>query len=675
MAAFNASAVGVGAARKKYEGLLQKFLKKAFEDYKRNAFMEADVKCSNTIHSMEKRLRAACNASDAKIDNVAKVLDALLSDYDKSIQGPGKWQKLAVFLQQSFEGPVLDLFKRVIDKVESEKSSLALQRRLHEDKLTLLTKQLEACEGEKSEYMKRYEDAINDKKKLTDEYMNRITDLQANRRSVDERYSNLLKTLDSTKHESAEWKRKYEQVLSRQKAEEDQASSEIASLKSRSSAAEARLAAAREQAQSAQEEAEEWKRKYDVAVREAKSALEKAAIVQERTNKQTQLREDVLREEFSGTLAEKDEEIKEKTAKIEHAEMCLTTLKLELKAAESKIRSYDTEISSLRNEIKDLNDRLKTENAKAQSYEREALVYQQEKSHLEQRYQSEFKRFEEVQQRCKTAEKESARATEMADRARAEAGMAQKEKSEMQRLAMERLAQVERAERKIETLGREKDNLAGELQRATDSEKDALTRVAQLEEKVQQREKDLGALLDKDKTHRRNNAQILEQLLETEREARTQANNRAEALSLQLQSAQAKIDSLHQELTKFRLNETLDSKLKTTSVSKRLRVENDIDVDSVQDMDASPRILRGTKRARSTTSPKYTQPEDGGSTFEGAEDNLSQQANEEDYKRFTVQKLKQELTKHNYGDQLLRLKNPTKKDIVALYEKCILQKS
>ncbi|XP_045823511.1 guanylate-binding protein 4 [Trifolium pratense] len=678
MAAFNASAVGVGAARKKYEGLLQKFLKKAFEDYKRNAFMEADVKCSNTIHSMEKRLRAACNAcnaSDAKIDNVAKVLDALLSDYDKSIQGPGKWQKLAVFLQQSFEGPVLDLFKRVIDKVESEKSSLALQRRLHEDKLTLLTKQLEACEGEKSEYMKRYEDAINDKKKLTDEYMNRITDLQANRRSVDERYSNLLKTLDSTKHESAEWKRKYEQVLSRQKAEEDQASSEIASLKSRSSAAEARLAAAREQAQSAQEEAEEWKRKYDVAVREAKSALEKAAIVQERTNKQTQLREDVLREEFSGTLAEKDEEIKEKTAKIEHAEMCLTTLKLELKAAESKIRSYDTEISSLRNEIKDLNDRLKTENAKAQSYEREALVYQQEKSHLEQRYQSEFKRFEEVQQRCKTAEKESARATEMADRARAEAGMAQKEKSEMQRLAMERLAQVERAERKIETLGREKDNLAGELQRATDSEKDALTRVAQLEEKVQQREKDLGALLDKDKTHRRNNAQILEQLLETEREARTQANNRAEALSLQLQSAQAKIDSLHQELTKFRLNETLDSKLKTTSVSKRLRVENDIDVDSVQDMDASPRILRGTKRARSTTSPKYMQPEDGGSTFEGAEDNLSQQANEEDYKRFTVQKLKQELTKHNYGDQLLRLKNPTKKDVVALYEKCILQKS
>ncbi|KEH30967.1 guanylate-binding family protein [Medicago truncatula] len=672
MSAFNASAVGVGAARKKYEGQLQKFLKKAFEDYKRNAFMEADIQCSNAIHSMEKRLRAACNASDARVDNVAKVLDALLSEYEKSIQGPGKWKKLAVFLQQSFEGPVLDLFKRVIDKVESEKSSLALQRRLNEDKMTLLTKRLEASEGEKSEYINRYEDAINDKKKLTDEYMNRITELQANRRSLDERYSSLLKTLDSSKQESMDWKRKYEHVLSRQKAEEGQTSSEIAALKSRSSAAEARLAAAREQAQSAQEEADEWKRKYDVAVREAKSALEKAAIVQERTNKQTQLREDVLREEFSGTLAEKDEEIKEKTAKIEHAEMCLTTLKLELKAAESKIRSYDTEISSLRNEIKDLTDRMKSENAKAQSYEREAIVYQQEKNHLEQKYQSEFKRFEEVQERCKTAEKEAARATEVADRARAEAGMAQKEKSEMQRLAMERLAQIERAERRIETLGREKDNLEGELQRATDSEKDARLTVAKLEEKVQQREKDLEALLDKDKTHRRNNAQILEQLLETEREAHTQANNRAETLSLQLQSAQAKIDSLHQELTKFRMNETLDSKLKTTSDGKRLRAEND--TDSVQDMDASPRILRGAKRARSTTSPKYTQPEDGGSIYEGAEDNLSQQANEEDHTKFTIPKLKRELTKHNFGDQLLQLKNPMKKDLVALYEKCILQR-
>ncbi|XP_057749590.1 uncharacterized protein LOC130968376 [Arachis stenosperma] len=672
MAAFNANAVGVGSARKKYEGLLQKFFKKAFEDYKRNAFMEADIQCSNAIQSMEKRLRAACNASGATIDNVAKVLDALFSEYEKTVQGPAKWQKLSVFLQQSFEGPVLDLVKRLTDKVESEKNSVALQCRMIEDKMALLNKRLEAVENEKSEYIRRYEDAMNDKKKLTDEYMNRITDLQANRRSQEERYSSLLKSLESAKQESVEWKRKCEQAILKQKAEEDQASSEIAALKSRSSAAEARLAAAKEQAQSAQEEAEEWKRKCDSAMRDAKNALEKAAIAQERTNKQTQLREDALREEFSDTLAEKEDEIKQKTAKIEHAEKCLTTLKLELKAAESKIRSYEGEISSLRTEINELTENLKTENAKAQSYERDAIVYQQEKEHLQEKYHSEFKRFEELQERCKTAEKEAARATEVADKARSEAGMAQKEKSEMQRLAMERLAHIERAERKIEGLEREKDNLQNELQRIKDSEKDALSTVAKLEEKVQQREKDLEMLLDKDKTHRRNNAQILEQLLETERQAHTQANDRAEALSLQLQSAQAKIDSLHLELTKYRLNESaFDGKMKAPSHGKRMRVDDEFGVDSVQDMDASPQTVRGNKRSKNT----YTQPEDGGSIFEGSEENYSQHTNQEDYKKLTVAQLKQELTKHNYGDQLLKLTKPNRKDILALYEKCILQKS
>lgn len=31
-----------------------------------------------------------------------QVLDALLCEYEKSVQAPGKWQKLSVFLQQRF---------------------------------------------------------------------------------------------------------------------------------------------------------------------------------------------------------------------------------------------------------------------------------------------------------------------------------------------------------------------------------------------------------------------------------------------------------------------------------------------------------------------------------------------------------------------------------------------
>ena len=182
---------------------------------------------------------------------------------------------------------------------------MSLKCRSMEDKMNMLTKQLEANETYKAEYLKRYEDAINEKKKLSDEHMSHVTNLQSKCSSLEERCSSILKTLESTRQESAEWKRKYEHILSKQKAEEEQASAERAAWKSRTSAAEARLAATREQIQSVQEEAEEWKRKYDIAVREAKAALEKAAVVQERSNKNMQAREDALRAEFASSLAKK----------------------------------------------------------------------------------------------------------------------------------------------------------------------------------------------------------------------------------------------------------------------------------------------------------------------------------------------------------------------------------
>lgn len=43
------------------------------QDYKKNAYMEAEVRCSNAIQTMERKLRAACHANDSNIDNVVKV--------------------------------------------------------------------------------------------------------------------------------------------------------------------------------------------------------------------------------------------------------------------------------------------------------------------------------------------------------------------------------------------------------------------------------------------------------------------------------------------------------------------------------------------------------------------------------------------------------------------------
>ncbi|CAN1810619.1 Guanylate-binding protein 6 [Linum perenne] len=651
----------------------------SWQDYKRNAFMEADMRCSSNIQSMEKRLRAACHSSDANLDKVVKVLDVLISEYEASCHGPGKWQKLAVFLQQSLEGPIHDLAKRLVDQVGTERTSLMLKCRSIEDKMALLNRQLEASEGHKSEYMRRYNEAINEKKQLADDYMKRIADMQTGHSSLEERYSSLRKALESAKEETSEWKRKHDLAMSKQKTVEGQINSEIAVLKSRSSAAEARMAAAHEQMRSAQEEAVEWKRKYDVTVRETKAALEKAAVAQERSSKETQLREDALREEFSVVLTDKEEEIKEKSSRIEFAEQRITTLNLELKAAESRIESYDAEVSTLKLEIRTLVERLEAAVSNAQSYEQEARMLEQEKIHIEQRYQSEFERFAEVQERCTLAEKESKRAVEMADKARTDAVSAQKEKSEFQKLAMERLAQIERAHRQIENLERERGDLANELERIRTSEMDALSRVAQLEGRVDEREKEIENLLKSNNEERASNVKALQGLLEDERRAHSVANKRAEELSLQLEEARAKLDTLQQEFTSVRLNESaLDGKLKAASHGKRHRNE-DIEmggVGSVQDMGGTER--RANKRARSTTSSMKHTPsaaEDGGSVFRGDEDDTqSQQTDQEDYTKFTVQKLKQELTKHNYGGQLLQLKNPNKKDILALYERCILQK-
>jgi hypothetical protein len=45
------------------------------QDYKKNAFLEADKQCSNAIHNMEKKIRAACTAPGVKVSAVTQVFD------------------------------------------------------------------------------------------------------------------------------------------------------------------------------------------------------------------------------------------------------------------------------------------------------------------------------------------------------------------------------------------------------------------------------------------------------------------------------------------------------------------------------------------------------------------------------------------------------------------------
>ncbi|KAG6392004.1 hypothetical protein SASPL_146206 [Salvia splendens] len=580
--------------------------------------------------------------------------DGLLSKYEDTCHGPEKWQKVVIFLRQSLEGPLLDFIKKQIDLIGAEKSSLALKCRSIEDKIELLNKQLDASEKYKSEYLNRYQDSIKDKEKLSDDYMGRINNLQKKYSSLEEKSSNLSKTLDTARQECTDWKRKYELVLSKQKAEEDQFGAEVAVLRSKSSAAEARLAADQEKAQSAHEEAEEWKRKYDIAVRETKNALEKAAAIQERTNNQTQSREAALREEFSCALAEKEEEMKEKTKRIEEAEQCLTTLCLELKAAESKLKNYDLETSRLKLETRELGEKEGGANETALSAQSKARS-------------------------AKQLKKEAKRTMDLADEVRAEAASAQKDKSDFQRVAMERLAQIERAERHAETLERQRADIVNEVERHRAAERDALFKVETLEDRIREKEQEIDSLLQSNNSQRKTTVQVLETLLESECAAHTEANNRAEALSVQLQATQGKLDEVSQELTALRFGEksTMDGRPRTASRAKRGRTDDyEMGADSVQDTGTNDKVSRGKKRTKNTNSPvKFGSPEDGGSVFRGGEPTSSQKINQDDYTRFTVQKLRHELTSHNFGAELLQLRNPNKKDIVALYERLCSQQN
>ncbi|PQQ13548.1 guanylate-binding protein 7-like [Prunus yedoensis var. nudiflora] len=202
----------------------------------------------------------------------------------------------------------------------------------------------------------------------------------------------------------------------------------------------------------------------------------------------------------------------------------------------------------------------------------------------------------------------------------------------MQKLAMERLAQIERAERHIESLQREQKDLDDEHEL--------------------KKEKEIESLLKSNNEQRTSTVHVLQGLLDSERAEHADANNWADSLSLQLEAAQVKLDSLQQELTSVRLNETaLDSKLKTASHGKCSRVDDyEMGMDSVQDMEMSDRI--------------------------GDEDTRSQQTNSEDNRKFTVTKIKQELTKYNFGARVLDMRTgASKREWLELYESRMLQKS
>lgn len=653
---YNASAVGVGSARQKYEVLLQNFCKKAFEDYKRNEFIEADIQCLNAIQNMERKLKAACQVDDAKIERVVIVLDSLLSEYEASVHGPAKWQKLSSFLQQSLQGPILHHAKKLIDEASSDKNVLILKCSSMEDKMQMLHKKLEASEKFKTEYRKSYEDAINDLNKVSECYKSRITDLERKCSSLEERYSSSLEMLDSAKQESLEWRRKYEETWNK-KAVKDQV--KVGTM-SGAHEAEARLAASHGQTQLAWKKADEWKEKYVIAVNEFKANIEKENVMLEYPIEDVNCREEALSAELCNSLAEKDKEIKVKIAKLEEAEQKINTLNLDLKGAQEKMDKYELELSALKLQLKNLTDKYESVKTVAHALEMQAQILVQDGTQMEQKYLTESKRFEEANERCKVTAEEVKVANKFVETAQSDVLAAQNSKWDASQLAIERLAQMETAQKQIEDLERQKVDLASEVDRLRISEVDAISRVALLEAMVKERDQELEAL--KMKCEQRLSSMLGKNIM-------------ANGPSLHAELQQRKLVSPQVELSPDHSNETaLGSEMETIAWGKRSRLKVlSAGQDSVQDMDIDEEIARESKKQKMALQ-KCTTTEVENSDVKANEDSEDRKAGSRSYVRLTVLKMQQELTELGFGGDLLELKSSKKKDVYALYKRLVLKK-
>jgi chromosome segregation ATPase len=700
----------------------------------------------------------------ATFEQVLEVLGHLVVEYENLATGPAKTKILTSFLHQSLEGPIRDLSYRLANQNESEKTDLHLKFRSAESKIELLGQQLEISQKNENDYLKKYEDAVSERSSLADEYASRLASIEGQYTSLEKRYSK----------ESSEWERKYDQLVATQKLEAEHMPDDLASIKARCSSTEARLSVACEQVESAKEEAAESRRKHDLAIKEVQKTVENITALKERAIQQAQEREDSLIEEFSATLAGKENKFQDSLEMLEEAEKMQSGLRNQLKVQEA-------ELVALREEVKDLREKLNVSNSNGDLTERNFQILEQDRSYLQQRLAKQVKWSKELEQKYDVAETNAKRAAELAKKAQNDADIAQTEKLEFQRLVKqrlteiegvekhletlerekadliqevervrkseqdavskvaslesrinerergaeqffqsttehrestvqmlesllaterdERLVQIRNAEKHLETLEREKANLIEEVERVRKSEEDAVSKLADLKSRIDERDREVEQLLQSTAEKRESTVQVLENLLATERASNAEANSRAEALSVQLQLTQGKLDALQQELNALRLNEkVMDNKPKTTIRTKRAtRAETKIEQgtavgSSVQDvMNVDEETIElprkrtrtanietpGVQTRRNNTNSKVVKPanSNAASVFKPGDDSqMTARKDSQDYTKLTVAKLKQELTNQGFASELLRLKNPLKKDILALYEKLILKR-
>jgi chromosome segregation ATPase len=627
-----------------------------------------------------------------------QVVDGLVAEYEMAATGSYKWQKLVKFLQKSLAGPLHDLVKRAGDKAAAEYASLELQLRSMEEKVASATNQADAARRDSQQWKKQYEVSMSDYQKLSENSATQYANIQKKVTTLEERHTTSVTKYESTKKEATEWQTKYEKLVAQHQSDEERFKSDFGALQNRCSTAEARLAAMKEQSESAKEEAAEWKRKHEAVAVETKEVIERTISQKDKAIKQAQVHEDTLRAEFTATVLRKEEEAKDLQARIEQGERTIASLTAHMKEQELRTNSQLEELMMLRDELKKLQSDYESTKSSTLIFQKDLEKAQQERAYAEERMVEAVKRMEEAEQKRRSVQEHAKHAAETVEKSRNELAVVERMKLETQQLAAERLTTIERSERYCKTLEHERADLTEALEQAKVGQEEALAQARALELRFEEREREMENLLIKSHEQRAKTVEGFENLLMSERAAKVDASNRAEALSIQLQTMQADLDALQTQLMSVRNHETaLDTKLKsyadnntvptispsgnTAARSNKRGLSDDLVVTSSAAAAAHGSMeidMTSTKRAKNGQSEVHGIQEEEEEEEEGEGHNSNEIVIRDapfaaaDYRKLTIAKLKQKLTEAGFGDEVVHLRTPTKKDLIALYEKVMV---
>jgi len=130
----------------------------------------------------------------------------------------------------SLAGPIHDLVKRASDKAAAEHSSLVLKGRSMGERLAFSAKQTEAAQRDAQDWKKRYENIMNDYNRASENAASQYATVQKKVTSLEEKNAALSTQVEGARKEAFDWKSKYEQYLSSQRADLERQNSEVASL-------------------------------------------------------------------------------------------------------------------------------------------------------------------------------------------------------------------------------------------------------------------------------------------------------------------------------------------------------------------------------------------------------------------------------------------------------------